>query len=364
MKIVVFDNLPDGGAKRVVYEQVKRLEKDHEVMYITNQNESMFDFEALNISMERYDLQIGDHSGIFRFMSEVELFTRLFPSYLQIEDVLRKFTPDVVVVHPDMYTQAPMLLLMTSFPTVYYAQEWLRLVYEPDLHDLNTIHLSKRWYEWLRRQLLRWLDNRAVKIATVVVVNSEYTRERFVQGYGVDATVIYPGVDIDFYTPTELTKKRDYFLFVGAKDEMNGYDLLQGVMEKYQDPFRVKQVSYDKTGFVYDDEKMVRLYQKAAAVLSLGRNEPFGLTPVETMACGTPVIALNQGGYAETVVDGVTGFLVEPTASAVYKAMKDVARNTETIQKMGHLGRQRVEEMFSWKEHMQLLMQVIKDVTK
>ncbi|HSP89089.1 MAG TPA: glycosyltransferase, partial [Ignavibacteriaceae bacterium] len=57
-------------------------------------------------------------------------------------------------------------------------------------------------------------------------------------------------------------------------------------------------------------EELKSLMQKAKAFV-FAAEEDFGITVVEAMACGTPVIALNKGGTAETVVDGLTGILFE-----------------------------------------------------
>ncbi len=58
------------------------------------------------------------------------------------------------------------------------------------------------------------------------------------------------------------------------------------------------------------DEEVRSLYQQATAVVLPGI-EDFGMVPVEAQACGTPVVALNEGGAAESVIDGTTGVLVD-----------------------------------------------------
>ena len=67
-------------------------------------------------------------------------------------------------------------------------------------------------------------------------------------------------------------------------------------------------------GHVSDDE-LIALMRGARALL-FPQFEDFGMTPVEMMACGRPVIAYGRGGAAETVIDGVTGVLVERTNAA------------------------------------------------
>lgn len=72
------------------------------------------------------------------------------------------------------------------------------------------------------------------------------------------------------------------------------------------------------------DAEVRELYRRAPAVLLPGEEE-FGIAPVEAQACGRPVVALNLGGARETVIDGVTGILVdESTPAAFAKAIRRV----------------------------------------
>ena len=76
------------------------------------------------------------------------------------------------------------------------------------------------------------------------------------------------------------------------------------------------------------DDEIREQYQQAAAVLLPG-TEDFGMVPVEAQACGTPVVALGEGGALETVVPGVTGVLAEgPTVEAFADALDQCRRTT------------------------------------
>jgi glycosyltransferase involved in cell wall biosynthesis len=60
-----------------------------------------------------------------------------------------------------------------------------------------------------------------------------------------------------------------------------------------------------------DDNELWKLYSHAKGFIALAKDEDFGITPVESMAAGTPVIAYNGGGFKETVIDGITGIVIE-----------------------------------------------------
>ncbi|MEU5288356.1 glycosyltransferase [Streptomyces sp. NPDC020755] len=97
-------------------------------------------------------------------------------------------------------------------------------------------------------------------------------------------------------------------------------------------------------------DRMPRLMSGADLVLSLPDYEPFGIVPIEAMACRTPVVATAVGGHLDTVVDGVTGALVPPADDPSHLAQVIIALldDPERLARYGRAGRERVLAHYSW----------------
>ena len=99
-------------------------------------------------------------------------------------------------------------------------------------------------------------------------------------------------------------------------------------------------------------------YSAADVFVTTPWYEPFGITPLEAMACGTPVIGSAVGGIKDTVADGVTGFLVPPKdPAAVAQRLAELQHNAQRRQKMGAAGLSRVHRLYTWREVTDKLLQ-------
>ena len=92
-------------------------------------------------------------------------------------------------------------------------------------------------------------------------------------------------------------------------------------------------------------------YSAADVAVTTPWYEPFGLTPLEAMACGTPVIGSRVGGIAFTIADGETGFLVPPRdPEALCARLEEILRDPARRVRMGQAGRARVLSSFTWQQ--------------
>lgn len=100
------------------------------------------------------------------------------------------------------------------------------------------------------------------------------------------------------------------------------------------------------------NREILKYYYCAADVfISTPWYEPFGITPLESMACGTPVIGSNVGGIKYSVLDGKTGFLVPPNdPAALASKVHLLTSNPALLQQMKKASKQRVKENFTWQK--------------
>ena len=171
----------------------------------------------------------------------------------------------------------------------------------------------------------RWLESLA--LVPVVLANSQNTRKRLLDFAGRDAAVVHPPVDTDYFHPAEHAKKGGYFLSFARLAHIKRVDavarafranpdlrlvLVHGKNDPQKD--EVLALAADcpnievRTGV--DDRELLALIRGATATVYVPRDEDFGMSPVESMACGTPVLGVAEGGLLETVEHGKTGYLL------------------------------------------------------
>ena len=108
----------------------------------------------------------------------------------------------------------------------------------------------------------------------------------------------------------------------------------------------------DFVDFMGSRERSVlnRYYSAADVFVTTPWYEPFGITPIEAMACRRPVIGSDTGGIKYTVVDGETGYLVPPKdANALAARLARLAQDKQLCARMGRAGALRARSLFTWR---------------
>jgi glycosyltransferase involved in cell wall biosynthesis len=76
-----------------------------------------------------------------------------------------------------------------------------------------------------------------------------------------------------------------------------------------------------------EEPRLIDLYSRCEGFITTAIDEDFGITPVEAMASGKPVVATKEGGYLETVADGYSGILTSPDVKSLCNAVRQVSAN-------------------------------------
>jgi len=317
MKIAVFHHLPFGGALRTVEMQINYLKKHHQVKVFN---------PVLNLTGNR-------------LKKDLENFISLSRYHKLIAQTIDQQNFDVCLLHPDWLTQAPFILKYLKTPSIYYCHELLRICYEPELGISDSLKGPKRIYETLTRKLRQQIDKTNAQAATKILTNSKYTQKQIKKHYQKESHVCYVGVDNQIFKPSKI--KPSQLLFIGEKATINGWDLATKL------PLKIKVIDQHNL----TDKQLAQEYSKSFCTLCLSHNEPFGSVSLESQACGTPVIALNQAGYKETVLNNQTGYLIPNNYPALLSKVNLMIKNPLLRAKMGRQGRKHMKANFTWDAH-------------
>ena len=396
MRIALFHNLPSGGAKRTVYEQVSRLALKHEIdLYsLETANHDFADFRPFMHHIRLLPFQAGRlyASPLGRLNQGVRVLDllRLRPVQKALAVEINRGNYDLALVHQCKFTFSPTILRSLEPPSLYYRHDPIRWLQDPKLarpyHRSNNFRSALDKVDLLNlsyQRLLKYEDGSSMLSASRVVTNSYFNREILYRLYGIAPSVCYHGVDLEKFRPLHLDTG-NYVLSVGAISPYKGYDfIIQGLgcLPDNQRP-RLVLVGNDsipderiylqdlasslkvEVEFrdLVDDNELVDLYNRALCMIYTPIMEPFGLVPIEAMACGKPVVGIREGGVRETVVDHQTGFLVNRDCSELAEAIQILCTNRARAKQYGEAGRQQAEKYWSWERAIDALERHIEEI--
>ncbi len=196
--------------------------------------------------------------------------------------------------------------------------------YAWDMYDDYVAHHAvARWfvYKWFINKIRSW-DLKTAGNVHYFIANSYHVKQRIKNSYNRDATVIYPPVRIEKFKLYEGPRK-DYYLCLGRFVPYKKIDMIVNAFRGMPDKKLVligegygsakfKKIlsecpNIEWLGYKNDAEMIIYIQEARACIFAA--KEDFGIMCVEVQACGTPVLALDYGGYRETVADGISGYL-------------------------------------------------------
>lgn len=232
----------------------------------------------------------------------------------------------------------PLVYFCHGLPyTMPFMEEWYRSLPLARPLKLMLRATSPLLLSRMQRRLTRF---------DLVLANSRFTAEWLYLFTGIHSQVVYLPVDTERFCPQGQGGGGErYLLAIGGAAEIDSEAVAQVAATVPVVKVGAHRVAgCDNRGFV-SDEELVRYYSGAVATLFPATHEPFGYIPVESMACGTPVVCYGYQGPAETVRDGETGWLVSGRRQLVDTCQEVYGRGVSDS--MRQRCRQHVEERFS-----------------
>jgi glycosyltransferase involved in cell wall biosynthesis len=207
---------------------------------------------------------------------------------------------------------------------ICYCHTPTRYIWSDTHQYINELRYNKYFKKIISLLLnyIRMWDKLAADRVDKFIANSKIVQRRIVKYYKRDSAVIYPPVEIEKFNIADSPE--DYFLIGGRLAPYKRVDIVIEAFKKLGkklkvfgdgiDLNRLKKIAGDSKNIEFlgrvDDETMAGLYRKCQAFIN-PQEEDFGITVVEAMASGRPVIAFRKGGAMETVIEGETGIFFD-----------------------------------------------------
>jgi len=306
---------------------------------------------------------------------------------------------DLLFANSCTVTASSPIARYVSIPTALYLQEPNRPLYEarplppwaalwPDGSPMfSRRHIRTFIADYIKVWNMRELVREEVANAAAfdaILVNSYFSRESVRSAYGLNSRVCYLGIDHHHFAgafgPREnyavglgtliyvknarfviealgqVPEPRPLLIWIG-----NGAD--STYLQEMKELAKNRGVEFEPKVFVTDEE--LRSYlTRASMMLYAPVLEPFGFAPLEANACGTPVIAVAEGGVRETVIDGLNGLVVAPDPAAMAAGIVRLRDDTAYARKLGAAAQEHVAACWSLSAAMDRLEECFEDVLR
>lgn len=390
---LLFQWPPDGGARVDLLHNLSHLAEKHDVRLFVPE----WDWQIRRGSIRDLDVPFSIDRVPFSFFT----FHR-YSLPVVLGRRIREFSPDVIIVGDGWQMKPFVVSGVRDIPCYFrfYAYETTCLrsfgvaFRRGKRCDLNAIGNGFRGYVRCLSCALRWSlrghsklflhelcasgaivpdyyyrVRRLLSGARGLIVSNSFMAERLKQIHS-NIAIIPGGIDTGAFGEKEsedrLVRGSDssiHFLVAGRmNDPLKGFSTVKAaaaILSSRSSPCRIlytgdgslQEKNLHPLGWLSHSE-MVQHYQavRATIIPSLWW-EPFGVTALESMACGTPVIASDVGGLYEIVDSGVNGLLVPPgDENALVHAITYLADHPEKAKAMGLAARKKVCETYAWEK--------------
>lgn len=385
MRIALFHNTPSGGAKRSIYEWVRRLSQHHEidVFTLSTADHSFCDIRPFVLEHRVFDFiprKLFSHPwGRLNQLQRWRDLDELTRIGFRIAREVDSGNYDVVFANTCIYTFIPTILQFVNIPSVYYLHEPFGRRFT---RSIERPYLRKSGWRQILDQIdpfIALFDHRLEAIQSTslrqtkrLLANSPFTQEQLKVTWGKDSAICHLGVNADGFQPIPNMPKEDFVISVGELSPRKGFDFIVESLGRLPSTERPKLLlacnSVNPLERAYVEaqatqhhvqlrvltnlsvEELAILYNKAQLCVYAPVLEPFGLVPLEAMSCGTPVIGVREGGVQESIIHEQTGLLIERNPDRFAAAIQCLLSNPELASEYGRQGREHVLHNWTWEQ--------------
>lgn len=390
LKIAVWHNLPSGGAKRLLYYQVRGLtERGHslECWTLTSADRAYMPLSefaserVVNLNWQPYLPSGSLAKSLMLYPNSLGCKRAVVAAEKRCAREINSGSFDLAFVNSCRFFLVPSITLYLRRPRALHLGEPNRYLYEarPVLPWIGAVRGgSEPLRLYLRRALVQALllpllrlnardEWRNAHACDLIFANSYFSCESISRAYGYNATLYYPGIDTQLFR--DLGRNREPLIVgLSALDRAKGIELAIEAVSRLPAP-RPRLLWIANSGEAaymgelqalaaaanvdlelklrLPDAEVVENLNRAAVMLYTARLEPFGMAPLEANACGTPVVAVAEGGVRETIKDNYNGFLVERSPQPVATALTRLLLNPPLARLLGEQGSKYVREQWS-----------------
>lgn len=333
MKTIVFLHphfLKPAGASKVVLEFASRLQNHFKIIIITiKSNPSVIkDYPKLNI------INLGGPT------TGSLIFWLTFPIFLiRIHRTLKKIPNKIIFAH----SLAIYWTLFLDNCVLYFHD--LGFPYSDSIAEKNSLSPFYRLISFITNPIFQVLNNKIINSNNKIIANSQ-TSSNFISNkyQQTDITIITPGIDTSLFNTS--TTKEYYFYTLGRLEKIKKIDSIIQAIALFNDKkYKLKIIGegIEKNNLMklskslkiskqveflgkLNSSEVSQVASKACIGIFNCPNESFGISILESLASGTPVITVNHGGGVDFINPGKNGYLSDGTPQSIAKNIKKILR--------------------------------------
>lgn len=390
MKIAVWHNLHSGGGSRALQYHVHSLvEKGHEVeIWADDPNASGFMKLPSSVKLHKIPINYIEQKSSLRerlasvFYGKDSNMKAMEQHCLKCASEIHQSGFDLLFANSCFYYGVPFISRYVKIPKVLFLGEPNRYLYEAMPEQIwsapegnNNKWSFKFWVyffsnTWRTNKFRVYIreERKNYQAFDKVLVNSYFSMESCKRAYGLVSEVCYLGVDSSLFKPVNGTKSNSYVVGLGGfyrhknpelairsvGEISNNRPKLIWIGNMIDEEYWFEMVELARSLDVnlelkkmVSDQQLVQLLSEAICMIYSSNLEPFGFAPLEANACGTPVIAVAEGGVRETIIHGKNGFLVNPNPKEIAKYISKLSSNDELRNEISKFSINNVKENWS-----------------